>query len=292
MAYASERMDTVLDVDTPPLHLDDSCGTVKRYRSIFLSDIHLGTVGCKAEAVLRFLDEYQANRLYLLGDIMDVWSNDNIFTWPKEQIAVLRRILGMAEKGVDVYYILGNHDRALGKLTGADLGALHIRREFVYETADKRRVLLTHGDAYDGFVMKHEWVARLATRAYHFITVFNDVVNRMGRSVGRIEPVNICRQVRTRSKQFTNAMSGFTSVVSEETRRRECDGVICGHMHSPEVGEIGGVQYYNVGDWVEHCTALVEDFTGNLDLIHYDMYPETAAARTPAAETGATPVTV
>jgi UDP-2,3-diacylglucosamine pyrophosphatase LpxH len=152
--------------------------------------------------------------------------------------------------------------------------------------------LLTHGDAYDGFVLNHEWVARWATRAYHFITLFNHLVNRVGRSVGGYESFNICRQVRIRSKQFTDAMSGFTRVVSEETRRRACDGVICGHMHSPEIGEIDGVQYYNVGDWVEHCTALVEDFTGNLDLVHYEMFPETAAARSAAAERGPAPVTV
>jgi UDP-2,3-diacylglucosamine pyrophosphatase LpxH len=128
-------------------------------------------------------------------------------------------------------------------------------------------VLLTHGDAYDGFVMKHEWVAKAATRAYHFITLFNDFVNRVGRTFGRLEPINICREVRVRSKQFTDAMSGFTNVVSEETKRRECDGVICGHMHSPEVGEINGV---------EHCTALVEDFTGSLELVQYSLYPEVA----------------
>lgn len=276
MAYASERMDAVLDLEPIPLHFDDSSPAVKRYRSIFLSDIHLGTVGCKAQAVMSFLDEYRADRMYLLGDIMDVWSNDNIFTWPKEQIAVLRRLLGLADSGVDLYYILGNHDRALGTLAGADLGNIHIRHEFVHETADHRRVFLTHGDTCDGFVMKHEWVAKAATRAYHFITLFNDLVNRMGRTFGRVEPFNICREVRMRSKQFTNAMSGFTSVVSEETRRRECDAVICGHMHSPEVGEINGIEYYNAGDWVEHCTALVEDFTGNLDLVQYSLYPEVA----------------
>jgi len=270
MAYASERMEEALSAGPAPEPREDAGRAVKRYRSIFLSDIHLGSIGCRAESLLGFLDEYRAERVYLLGDIMDVWSNQDIFTWPVEQIEVLRRILGMAGNGTDVYYILGNHDRALGTLEGTDLGNIHIRRELVHETADRRRVLLTHGDAYDRFVIRHEWVARLATRAYHFITVFHNLVNRASRAAGRVRPINISRTVRILSKQFTDVLSSFASTISAETRRRECDGVICGHMHRPEVGEIDGIDYYNTGDWVEHCTALVEDFTGRLELIRYE----------------------
>ncbi len=277
MTYATERREATTSVEHAPLHLDEPEAVVTRCRSIFISDIHLGTAGCKADAVLRFLDEYSAERLFLLGDIMDVWANRNVFTWPKGQIAVLRRILGMADDGVDVYYITGNHDRALGSLAGADLGNIHISRELVHETADHRRVLLTHGDAYDAFVIHHEWVARMATRVYHFITVFNNLTNRISRRTGRLAPLNICRFVRIWSKQFTDVLSSFATTISAEALRRECDGVICGHMHRPEIAEVGGVQYYNAGDWVEHCTALVEDFAGTIDLVQYPIYPRSAA---------------
>ena len=283
MAYATERKEATIEPRHAP-HLDRSEAVVKHCRTIFISDLHLGTAGCKAEAVLRFLDEYRPERLYLLGDIMDVWSNRNIFTWPKGQITVLRRILGMADNGVDVYYIPGNHDRALGSLVGADLGNIRIRRECVHKTADDRRVLVTHGDAYDAFVIHHEWVARVATRVYHFITVFNNLANRVGRRTGRLAPLNICRFVRIWSKQFTDVLSSFASTIAAETVRRECDGVICGHMHRPEISEVAGVQYYNVGDWVEHCTALVEDFAGTLSLVQYPSWPGRGLSKADEAE--------
>lgn len=273
MAYARHRDESEKRRDGGPLMMPAPGPdvAVKHFRTLFLSDIHLGTIGCRAQEVLRFLDEYRAERVYLLGDILDVWSNRNIFSWPREQIAVLRRLLGMAEEGVEVYYILGNHDRMLGTLTEIDLGNIHIRRELIHETADNRRVLLTHGDAYDSFVVRHEWVAKLAARSYHFVTVFDRLLNR---ATGRIAPVDIARQVRLRSKQLTDCLSRFAQTVSEETRRRELHGVICGHMHRPEIARICDIDYHNVGDWVEHCTALVEDFTGRLELIHYPPQPE------------------
>ena len=273
MAYATERREATTGVEHAPRHLDQTEAEVKRCRSIFISDIHLGTAGSKADAVLRFLDEYSADRIFLLGDIMDVWANRNVFTWPKQQIAVLRRILGLARNGVEVYYITGNHDRALGTLAGSDLGNIRISRELVHETADHRRMFLAHGDAYDAFVIHHESIARAATRVYHFITVFSNMINRISRGTGRLAPLNICKLVRIWSKQFTDVLSNFATTIAAETVRRGCDGVICGHMHRPRIAEVGGVQYYNVGDWVEHCTALVEDFTGNFTLVQYPSWP-------------------
>lgn len=271
MAFARRREDRATDSDGADPR--DQQGGVTHCRAIFISDIHLGTAGCKADAVLRFFDRYSAEQLYLLGDIMDVWANRNIFSWPKKQIAVLRRILGLADEGVEVYYLPGNHDRAVGTLSGLELGSIRVGREFIHETADRRRLLLTHGDAYDAFVIHHEWAARTATRVYHFITVINNLIGRLTRRrSGHLSPLSICRLVRVASKRFTDLFSSFATTVSAEALRRECDGVVCGHMHRPQIALIGDIQYHNAGDWMEHCTALVEDCAGNLSLVRYPAF--------------------
>ncbi len=194
---------------------------------------------------------------------------------------MLRRLLGLAQSAVQIYYLLGNHDKALESLVGADLGNIHIRKHCVHETADRRRVFVLHRDAYDRFVMRYEWVSRLATRAYHLVNVLNHLVSRCGRGQGRAGNFDICRFVRVRAKQFADYLGRFGEGVTQETLRRECEAVVCGHMHKPRVSQYDGVEYYNAGDRVEHCTAMVEDFTGRVELIHYPAHAGPEAAEAP-----------
>lgn len=267
-AYASEYSRPGIGQCAPVVAKAEGAAVPKRYRSIFISDLHLGTVGCKAGAVLRFLQNHRAQQVYLVGDIVDIWMTRSFLGWPGEQMAVVRDLLGLAESGAQVHYILGNHDCALRALAGAGLANLTISRDCIHVTADGRRMLVTHGDRYDGLVVKHEWVARTATRLYHFVTKFNHSLNKLLVRLHR-RPVDICRFVREQTKAISLHNYEFIDVLTEETRRRECDGVICGHIHRPEIRQVNGVEYHNTGDWVENSTAIVEDFDGHLELLHY-----------------------
>lgn len=272
MASSSERLGTALGIGPIEADVSEPSGDVGEYRSIFISDLHLGTLGAKAEAVNRFLKENRADRLYLLGDVLDVWCNRTVFRWPHEQIGVIRRILGLAESGVDVYYVLGNHDRALYPLSGLDIGHFHVRSELIHETADNRHVLVTHGDAYDGFVLNYEGISRLATRSHQLFQSVARIVSLARRSHQRGR-LNVCRFVRVHAKRLADQIGRFAETVAEETMRRQLNGIVCGHMHRPEIRNVHGVEYYNAGDWVDNCTALVEDFNGRLDLLHYPIVP-------------------
>jgi UDP-2,3-diacylglucosamine pyrophosphatase LpxH len=268
MAIAPEYMKPGVDLGRSAVVSAESALVPTRYRSIFLSDIHLGTIGCNASAVLRFLANHCCDHLYLVGDILDIWMTKTIFGWPSEQMAVVRDLLSFADGGAQVHYILGNHDCALRALASASLANISIARDCIHETADGRRMLVTHGDRYDGLVVNHEWVARTATRIYHFITKFNNSINRT-MAKRQLPPVDICRFVRERTKAISLYSYDFIDVLTRETKRRKCDGVICGHIHRPEIRDVNGVHYHNTGDWVENSTAIVEHFDGRLELINY-----------------------
>jgi UDP-2,3-diacylglucosamine pyrophosphatase LpxH len=232
-------------------------------RSVFISDVHLGSRGCNAVALLSFLREVQTDNLYLVGDIVDLWSLRKTFYWPQEHNNVVRTILGKAKHGTRVVYVPGNHDEDFREFAGSLFGNLEIVRDCVHTTARGERLLVLHGDEFDSVVKCSRWLALLGAHAYDFSIDMNRHFNRIRRLFG-YEYWSLANYLKHKVKNAVNYISSFEQAVAAEVRRRGVDGVVCGHIHRAEVSRIDGVLYCNDGDWVESCTALVEDRNGRL----------------------------
>jgi UDP-2,3-diacylglucosamine pyrophosphatase LpxH len=242
--------------------------TTLRLRSIFISDVHLGFKGCRAEFLLDFLRRVECQQVYLVGDIIDVWSLTRSFYWPQAHNDVIRTILGKAKHGTRVIYVPGNHDRPFRDHDGLVLGNVEIRREAVHQTADGRRFLVMHGDEFDSIVRASPLLESLGSRAYGAALRLNRYVNAVRQLLG-YPYWSIAAFLKHKVKNAVQYIANFERALAVEARRRGVDGVICGHIHRAEISEIDGITYCNDGDWVESCTALVEDFQGRLSLLRW-----------------------
>lgn len=248
-----------------------------RYRSIFISDVHLGFRGCQAGYLLDFLQATRCKHLYLVGDIVDVWSMRRGVYWPETHNAVVREVLEQARNGTQVIYCPGNHDELFRAHLGADFGNVQIRDEIVHETANGQRLLVLHGDLFDSVVQAGPWLARLGSRVYDHLLALNGLVSRMRRLFG-LRYWSLAGYLKHKVKNAVNYIGDFERAVAAEARRRGVDGMICGHIHHAEVRELHGALYCNCGDWVESCTALVEHHDGRLELLRWtDAVPESIA---------------
>lgn len=253
-----------------------------KYRSIFVSDIHLGFRGCQAGYVLDFLKAIECKHLYLVGDIVDVWAMQSGVFWPEAHNAVVREILEKARRGTRVVYVPGNHDELFRGHLGARFGNLEVRDEIVHTTADGRRFLVLHGDRFDGVVQNGRWLAKLGSRAYETLLALNGLVSQARRLLG-LRYWSLAGWLKHRVKDAVSYIGSFEQAVAAEARRSGVDGMICGHIHHAEVREIAGVLYANCGDWVESCTALAEHHDGRLELLRWtDAVPETLTELLPA----------
>lgn len=243
---------------------------VNRYRTIWLSDIHLGTAGCKAEFLVDFLKRNECEQLYLVGDIIDGWKLKSGWYWPQEHTNVVRKVLTKAKRGTKVRYVTGNHDEFLRKFVDyrLEIGNIHLVNEAVHETADGRRLLVLHGDFFDVITRYHRWVALAGDLAYETLMQANHWLNRARSFVG-MPYWSMSAYAKAKVKNAVNIVSSFEEAVARECRRRGLDGVVCGHIHHAEIRDIGGVEYHNCGDWVESCTALAEDFNGKISIIRW-----------------------
>lgn len=256
--------------------------TPLKYRSIFISDVHLGFRGCQADFLLDFLRSTESKHLYLVGDIVDLWAMQGGIYWPEAHNAVVREVLEKARRGTEVIYVPGNHDGLLRDHLGADFGNLAVRDEVVHSTADGQRLLILHGDRFDSVVQAGPWVAKLGARAYDHLLALNGLVSRVRRLLG-LKYWSLAGYLKQRVKNAVSYIDNFEEAVALEARRREVDGMICGHIHHAEVRDIQGVLYANCGDWVESCTALVEHHDGRLELMRWtDALPETITDLAPA----------
>ena len=257
--------------------------TPLRYRSIFISDIHLGFRGCQADYLLDFLRSTDSRRLYLVGDIVDLWAMQGGVYWPETHNAIVREVLDKARQGTEVIYVPGNHDELLRGHLGADFGNVAVRDEVVHTTASGQRFLVLHGDRFDSVVQSGLWLAKLGSRAYDHLLALNGLVSRVRRFFG-LRYWSLAGYLKQRVKNAVNYLGNFEEAVAMEAARRKVDGMICGHIHHAEVRQIGGVLYANCGDWVESCTALVEHHDGRLELMRWtDALPETITDLAPAA---------
>jgi len=240
----------------------------RRYRAIFISDIHLGTRGCQADYLLDFLRNTESDTLFLVGDIVDGWRLKKSWYWPQSHNDVVQKLLRKARKGTRVIYVAGNHDEALRDFTGTHFGGVEVCNDFVHETADGKKMLVIHGDAFDGVVKHAKWLALLGDWAYNWMLWANTWFNRMRRTLG-FGYWSLSAYLKKRVKNAVRFIDNYEQAVAEEARRRGADGVICGHIHHAEIRDIDGIRYVNDGDWVESCTACVEDFEGNLSIVYW-----------------------
>jgi UDP-2,3-diacylglucosamine pyrophosphatase LpxH len=241
---------------------------VQHYRTIWVSDVHLGTRGCKAEFLLDFLKYTESEYLYLVGDIVDGWRLRKNWYWAQSHNDVVQKLLRKARKGTQVYYIPGNHDEMLRDYTGIQLGGVTLLDEALHTTADGRRLLILHGDSFDAVVKYARWLALLGDWAYNFILWVNHWFNLVRRRLG-YPYWSLSSYLKGKVKNAVEYVGKFAEAVVEEGRRRGVDGVVCGHIHRAEIRNLDGLLYCNDGDWVESCTALVEHLDGRLEIIDW-----------------------
>lgn len=239
-----------------------------KYRSIWISDIHLGTPGCKAQFLLDFLKHTHSEKLYLVGDIIDGWALRRNWYWPQEHNDVVQKILRKARKGTQVLFIPGNHDAFARGYVDHNFGDITVAREMIHETADGRQFLVLHGDEFDVVVKYAKWLALLGDWAYGLCLKLNDTVNSARQWLG-YPYWSLSAYLKLKVKNAVQFIADFENALADVARKKGVDGVICGHIHHPEIREIDGVTYCNDGDWVESCSALVEHFDGRLEIIQW-----------------------
>ena len=260
--------------------------TVHRVRTIFLSDIHLGTRACQAERLLGFLKAYDSDRLYLVGDIVDFWAmRSRGVYWSAAQNTLVQKILKRARHHVQVVFVPGNHDEAAREHVGTSFGNIGVVHDAVHVTADGKRYLVMHGDEFDQVTRYARWVALLGDHAYAFVVRLNLALSWLRRTLGIPGYWSLAGYAKRRVKTAVDFVFGFEEAVARHARDRGVDGVICGHIHKPKIVEHeSGALYINTGDWVENMTALVEHQDGRLELIYWDVYRKQITRREPAAE--------
>lgn len=247
-------------------------------RTIFLSDIHLGTRACQAERLLSFLRHYHSERIFLIGDIIDFWAMRRSIHWSPAQNTVVQKLLKRARHGTEVLFIPGNHDEALRDYIGISFGDIRVEREHVHTAADGRRYLVIHGDEYDQVTRHHRWVAMLGDAAYDFLVMLNVQLSRLRRLLNIPGYWSLAGYAKRQVKSAVSFIFDFEDSVMHGVRQRGLDGVICGHIHAAVIRERQGVCYANCGDWVDSCTAIVEHMDGRLELIDWTADRAEAAA--------------
>lgn len=256
---------------------------MKRYRTAWISDVHLGTRGSAAPALLSFLRTHEFETLYLVGDFIDIWQLRRGIYWPQAHNDVIQKILRAGRKGTRIVYIPGNHDEFIAGYQG-NYGAVEIEIHPIHETADGRKLLVMHGHELDTVVQNIKWLAFVGDLGYQALLQLNGPVNWVRRRLGK-EPWSLSAAVKRNVKSAVSFIGAFETAIVRYVEARQVAGVVCGHIHSPVIRTVGGFEYYNCGDWVESCSALVEDFEGNITLLtdlhvaaHAEEPAETAAA--------------
>jgi UDP-2,3-diacylglucosamine pyrophosphatase LpxH len=239
-----------------------------RHRTIFISDLHLGTRGCKAELLADFLARNGCDTLYLVGDILDGWRLQRRWYWSDVQSRVVGEILRKVDEGVRVVYIPGNHDEFLRAYCGRSIAGIEVVREAIHETAAGLRLLVLHGDQFDGVIGYAKWLAHVGDWAYAAALALNDRLHLLRRALG-LSYWSLSAYLKKKVKNAVEYVSRFENVVAHAAAAKGVDGVICGHIHQAQMRQIGPILYLNDGDWVESCTALVEDARGHLEILRW-----------------------
>ena len=269
---------TPMDSNAKPVHampratassnLDVTPGKSRHYRTIWISDIHLGTAGCQAAYLLDFLKHNESDTLYLVGDILDGWQLRKGWYWPQSHNDVVQKLLRKARKGTRVVYVPGNHDAMARQFIGLAFGDITVADEVSHVTADGKRLLVTHGDLFDGVMQHARWLAYVGDSLYTLTLVLNRWFNWLRAHFG-YPYWSLSQYLKHKVKNAVSFISAFERVMTEEAKRRQCDGVVCGHIHKAEVRSLDGVLYCNDGDWVESLSALTETADGQLEIVYW-----------------------
>lgn len=238
------------------------------YRSIFISDVHLGFSGCSAQYLLDFLRSTRCEYLFLVGDIVDIWQMKKRLYWPQAHNDVVRTILGKAKHGTKVIFVPGNHDELLRDMDGTVLGNLEIHNEYIHITRNGKKLLIIHGDQFDGVVKFSRTAAVIGSTLYDWLLKANIWVNYVRRKLG-FSYWSLAAMLKHKVKSAVNFISNFEDALAYEAKRQKVDGVVSGHIHRAEITHINDILYLNCGDWVESCTALVEGHDGSIELLHW-----------------------
>jgi UDP-2,3-diacylglucosamine pyrophosphatase LpxH len=249
-------IDATLGMKRDPLH----------FRTIWISDVHLGTPGCQAQRLLEFLRATESETLYLVGDIIDGWQLKRRWYWEQSHNNVVQTVLKKAKKGTNVIFVPGNHDEVIRQFIDLDFGGIKIRDELVHTTANGKRMLVIHGDRFDGVIACAKWLAYVGDNLYNMILKFNQWFNSWRARAG-LPYWSLSQYLKGKVKNAVNYITSFEDALAAEAAKKGLDGVICGHIHKPEIRDINGITYCNDGDWVESLSALVEDETGELRLV-------------------------
>lgn len=242
---------------------------MKHYRTGWISDVHLGTKGSKAAALLEFLRDNEFETLYLVGDLVDIWALKRGIYWPQEHNDVIQKLLRKGRKGTEIIYIPGNHDEFISGFHGL-YASVSLQKNAIHTTADGRRLLVIHGHELDTVVQNLGWLAHVGDIGYTLLMRCNGLVNAVRRLFGK-EYWSLSAYVKAEVKNVVSFIGQFEESVVRYARDYDVDGVLCGHIHTPAAREIGGVEYFNTGDWVESGTAIVEHFDGRMELIHHPL---------------------
>ena len=255
--------------EAPPA--DDPGGEgCRRYRTLFLSDVHLGARGCRAEALVDFLRHNDAETIYLVGDIVDGWALKSAWYWPQAHNDVVQKLLRKVRKGTRIVYVPGNHDEFLRGYYGTHFGGIEVVERAIHVGADGRRYVVVHGDHFDLVIRHARWLALLGDHAYDAAIVANRVLNRVRRWLG-LPYWSVSQWAKLKVKQAVNHIGDFERALVLEAKRHDAAGVICGHIHHAAIHDAFGPRYVNCGDWVESCTAIAEHPDGRLEIIAWAM---------------------
>jgi len=241
---------------------------MEHYRAIWISDVHLGTPGCQAKFLLDFLKHNESDTLYLVGDIIDGWRLRKSVYWPQSHNDVVQKILRKARKGTEVVYVPGNHDESIRQFLGLSFGDIKVVPEAIHTTADGRKLWITHGDLFDGVMQYAKWLAYVGDTLYSLILYFNRYLNMLRVRLG-LQYWSLSQFLKHQVKNAVSYIADFEIIMAREARLRDCQGVVCGHIHKAEIRMIDNLLYCNDGDWVESLTALVETQSGELKIIHW-----------------------
>jgi len=243
------------------------------YRTLFLSDIHLGTRGCQAELLLDFLRHNDAETIYLIGDIVDGWRLKSGWYWPQAHNDVLQKLLRKVRKGARMIYVPGNHDEFARDYIGMVFGGVEVADHAYHMTADKKRLLIVHGDQFDIVLQHARWLAWLGDWAYTLALWLNLWFNKIRRRLG-FPYWSFSAWAKLKVKNAVNFIGAFETALAEAARRHQANGVVCGHIHHAVIRDIDGITYINTGDFVESCTAVAEHEDGRLEVLHWQMTAE------------------
>lgn len=239
-----------------------------KYKALFISDLHLGTKFSQADRLLDFLRDYESDKLYLVGDIIDGWAIKRKFNWSQESSDVIQKILRKARKGTQIYYITGNHDEFLRPFIPLLLGErLHIANSAIYETNDGKKYYITHGDFFDSITMTKKWITYLGDLGYDLLLHLNKYINKARKALGIGKYWSLSKYVKDNVKKSVSFITGFEDILAMHAKKEGFDGIICGHIHKAENKMIDTIHYLNCGDWVENCSAIGQREDGEWEII-------------------------